>query len=294
MLCKNKQLNVKIVFLFEILLAFNGLKTAAFTYGNFAVPSLFAMTRKGITLLVFILFCATGFSQRKSVKDSIYHVLIVGIHIEGQLPGGDLANRFGPSMSAGLPVLYKTGKNILFGVESNIFFGGNVKEHVMTNLMTPDNTITDINGNPAALRFNERGWSIYGMFGGIFNKLLGHNKNSGIMALAGLGYMQHKIVIYDVGHNVPQIHGNLIKGYDRLTGGLACNQFIGYMYISQNRISNFYFGLELQEAFTTGQRSYQYDLMGPDNKSRLDLLYGVRFGWLLPLYKKTPKEFYYY
>ncbi len=251
------------------------------------------MKKNFIVLLALVLVSGRGFSQRKSLKDSVYHVLIVGLHFEGQIPGADMAARFGPTISVGLPVLYKTGKNILFGIEANYFFGTQVKERVMSNLYTPDNTITDANGNPGAVRINERGFSIYGMFGGIINKL-GHNKNSGIMALAGLGYLQHKVNIYDVGRNLPQIHGNLLKGYDRLTGGFACSQFIGYMFISQNRIANFYFGFEFQEGFTKGLRSYQYDLMAADTKSRLDIMYGVRFGWLLPLYKKAPKEFYYY
>jgi hypothetical protein len=244
-------------------------------------------------LVMLVLLGENAFSQRKTVKDSVYHVLIVGLHFEGQLPGGDMANRYGYSMGVGLPVLYKTGKNILFGIEGNYFFGTQVRERIMTNLYTPDNTITDVNGNPAAIRLNERGFTVYGMGGCVINKL-GHNKNSGVMVLGGLGYMQHKINIYDVGRNLPQVHGDLAKGYDRLTGGFACNQFLGYMYISQNKIANFYFGFEIQEAFTNGLRGYQYDLMASDNKPRLDLLYGLRFGWLLPLYKKAPKEFYYY
>ena len=251
------------------------------------------MKKNVVIFLAFILLSGSVYSQRKSMKDSLYHVLIVGIHAEGQVPGGDLAARFGPSIGVGMPIIYKTGKNILFGIEGNYFFGTKIKESVMSNLITPDGTITDVNGNPASVRINERGLSLYAMLGGIINKL-GHNKNSGLMFLGGLGYLQHKININDVGKSLVQIHGSLVKGYDRLTGGPACNQFIGYMWISQNRIANFYFGFEFQEAFTKGLRGYQYDLMASDSKTRLDLMYGFRFGWLLPLYKKAPKEFYYY
>ena len=251
------------------------------------------MNRSFILLLAFILFNGKAFSQRKSMKDSIYHALIVGLQFEGQKPDKDMAARFGPSIAVGLPVLYKTSKNLLFGVEASYFFGTHVKERVMSNLYTPEMTITDANGNPGSVRINERGFSAYGMIGGIINKL-GHNKNSGLMAMGGIGYMQHKINIYDVGRSLPQIRGNLVKGYDRLTGGFACNQFIGYMFISQNRIANFYFGLEIQEAFTKGMRGYQYDLMAADDKPRFDIMYGIRFGWLLPLYQRAPKEFYYY
>jgi hypothetical protein len=242
---------------------------------------------------LLVLFSGKIFSQRKSMKDSVYRLPIVGLHMSGQLPGGDLAKRFGYSINAGIPFFYKTAKNILFGIEGNYFFGTRIKEHVMSNLVNSNNTITDINGNPATFRLNERGWNVYALFGKVFNKL-GHNKNSGLMVMIGAGYIRHKVNIYDVGRTLPQIQGNLVKGYDRLTGGPAASQFIGYMFMSQNRIANFYAGIEIQEGFTKGLRGYQYDTMASDGASRLDMLYGIRFGWLLPLYKKAPKDFYYY
>ncbi len=251
------------------------------------------MKRNILILLVLVFIGGKAFSQRKSLKDSVYRIPIVGLHLSGQLPGGDLANRFGPSLNVGLPVYYKTAKNIVFGIEANYFFGSTIREKIMSNLYNVDGTITDANGNPGAIRLNERGWNIYGMVGGVINAL-GHNKNSGLMLMAGLGYMQHKVKIIDVGKSLPQIHGDLAKGYDRLTGGMALTEYIGYMFMSQNRIANFYVGFEFQQAFTKGLRTYQYDLMASDSQPRLDLLYGFRFGWLLPLYKKTPKDFYYY
>jgi len=209
------------------------------------------------------------------------------------MPGGDMAKRFGQNMSVGMPFFYKTSKNLVFGIEGIYFFGTQIKEKVMSNLINPDGTITDANGNPATFRLNQRGWNAYIYFGKVFQQL-GHNKNSGLMTWAGIGYMQHKINIYDVGKTLVQIHGDLVKGYDRLTGGLALNQFVGYLFMSKNRITNFYAGIELQEGFTKGLRGYQYDTGVSDGASRMDILYGIRFGWLLPLYRKAPKDFYYY
>ena len=65
------------------------------------------------------------------------------------------------------------------------------------------------------------------------------------------------------------------------------------MYLSDNRLLNFYFGIEGYQAFTQSVRKLNYDTGLPDTKKRLDMLYGLRFGWILPLYKKTPNEFYY-
>ena len=231
--------------------------------------------------------------RRLEYKDSCYHVMIIGAHISGEIPLGDMQNRFGANMSAGLPVLYKTSKNLLIGVEGNYFFSGNVKENPLTYMYNSGGTITDGSGNPGRLRLNERGFTVYGLIGTVINKL-GKNKNSGLMLYMGLGYMEHDINIYDVGKSLPQVYGSLKKGYDRLTGGFATEQFIGYMFLSRNRLANCYGGFSFQEGFTTGLRGYQYDTMMPDNTvRRLDILVGLRLGWMLPLYKKAPKEFYY-
>ncbi|MFI5141353.1 MAG: hypothetical protein ACHQII_03255 [Bacteroidia bacterium] len=254
--------------------------------------------KKYFFTLVIISIGLSAFSQKRSYsrrgeyKDSCYHVLIFGVHIAGELPFGDLSSRFGGNFSAGMPVLYKTSKNLIFGVEGNYLFSGNVKENPLSYMYTSANTITNGSGNPGQLRLNERGFTAYAVIGHIIPKT-GKNKNSGILAYFGLGYMQHKINIYDVGKSLPQVYGVLSKGYDRLTGGPAAMQFLGYMFLAKNRLANCYGGFEIQEGFTTGLRGYQYDTMSPDNKKRLDILIGFRLGWMLPLYKKAPKEFYY-
>lgn len=254
--------------------------------------------------LILLLFCI-GFSalaqkrsffRRGEFKDSCYHVMAIGVHIEGDLPYADMANRFGGNFMAGMPIFYKTSKNLIIGVEGNYLFGGNLREnpldYMYTRYYSSTSTITNGSGNPGQVRLNERGFTSYAIFGKVFNKL-GKNKNSGLLTYIGLGYMQHKISIYDVGKSLPQVYGVLAKGYDRLTGGPALMQFIGYMFWAKNRLANCYAGFEFQEGFTTGLRGYQYDTMSSDNKKRLDILIGIRLGWMLPLYKKAPKEFYY-
>jgi hypothetical protein len=85
--------------------------------------------------------------------------------------------------------------------------------------------------------------------------------------------------------------GDLKKGYDRLTGGLAITGFAGYLYLSENKLANFYAGFEYNQGFTNGLRGYQYDKMSSDNLKRNDIQIGFRAGWILPLYKRL-KEFY--
>jgi hypothetical protein len=257
------------------------------------------MKKQLLIILIFFVSIASGFAQRERMrfnrteyKDSCHHFIIVGVDIAGELPAADMAKRFGGNFSAGMPILYKTSKNLIIGVEGNYFFSGNVKENSLENMYNSANTITDANGNPASVRVNERGFTLYGVIGTVINKL-GKNKNSGLLLYLGGGYMQHQIHIADIGRSLPQIFGDLKKGYDRLTGGFATEQFIGYMFLAKNRLANCYGGFTFQEGFTTGLRGYQYDTMTSDNKRRLDILVGLRIGWMLPLYKKAPKEFYY-
>ncbi len=256
--------------------------------------------KKLILLVMFVFFASISLLaqnqrmrfNRNEYKDSCHHFVIVGISFGGDIPYGDMKNRYNKNFDIGMPILYKTSKNLIVGIEGNYLFSGNVKEDVLGNMYNTSGTITDANGNPASVRLNERGFTLYGVVGTLINKL-GKNKNSGLLLYMGLGYMQHQIHIADIGRSLPQVYGNLKKGYDRLTGGFAAEQFIGYMYLAKNRLANCYGGFTFQEGFTTGLRGYQYDLMAPDNKKRIDVLIGVRIGWILPLYKKAPKEFYY-
>ncbi|MBS1647990.1 MAG: hypothetical protein JST67_11680 [Bacteroidetes bacterium] len=252
--------------------------------------------KKYFFVCFFLLLFISAFSQRfvrhTEYKDSSHHFVMVGIHLEGDLPFGDMASRFAGNLNVGVPIVYKTQNNMLFGVEGNYFFSGNVRENPLNYMYNSYGSITGSGGTPANIRLNERGFTVYAIIGGII-KALGTNKNSGLMAYAGFGYMEHQIHIADIGRNLAAINGDMKKGYDRLTGGFAMEQFIGYAFLAKNRIVNIYGGFTFQEGFTTGLRGYQYDTMQPDSKKRNDILIGIRLGWFLPLYKKAPKEFYY-
>jgi hypothetical protein len=216
---------------------------------------------------------------------------MAGFHISGQLPQKDLATRFGPSLSAGGNFTWKTKHNILINVEGSYFFGRNVKEDVVASIRNSDGFITDNEGYPADLRLTERGWNIFGNVGYLISKW-GNNPNSGVFFTIGGGWMQHKVKLYDANQKIAAVNGDLKKGYDRLTGGIGLSQFIGYKYISNNRLANCYFGFEFYEAQTQSLRGFNYDTGLEDTQKRFDVLIGFRFGWILPLYKRT-KDFYY-
>ena len=248
--------------------------------------------RQKIYIILFVCTLLQLQTSAQSVKDSCVRILMIGFHFSGQLPQNDLAARFGSNLSAGASFSWKTKQNILVNVEGSYFFGRNVKEDVVASMRNSDGAITDNEGYPADLRLTERGWNIFGNVGYVISKW-GNNPNSGVFFTVGGGWMQHKVKLYDANQKIAAVKGDLKKGYDRLSGGFGLSQFIGYKYISDNRLANCYFGFEFYEAQTQSLRGYNYDTGLEDTKKRLDVLIGFRFGWILPLYKRT-KDFYYY
>lgn len=228
----------------------------------------------------------------QSQIDSSKRILMIGLQFSVQKPGYQLEQRFGNSLNVGIPIFYKTKSNFLFGIEGNYFFGNTVKEDVLGSFRNQDGTIINNTGVPATIRIFERGFNLFAEAGKII-PISTKNKNSGFLALAGIGYLQHKIKFYNPARDVAQLAGTKYKGYDRLSGGIAFSGFVGYFYLSKNKLANFYLGIESIYGITNGLRGYQYDLMQEDNKKRIDGLTGLRVGWILPLYKRTPQEFYY-
>lgn len=250
---------------------------------------------KAIRYILFCLVCLASVKAgaQGSVKDSAFRIMMVNVHFSGQIPQKDMAQRYGPNLSAGGSYIWKTKHNVLFGAELSYFFGRNIKEDPLKSLRVGDGgQVTDNEGYPADLRLTERGWNIYANAGYLFSKL-GHNPNSGVFFTVGAGWMQHKIKFYDANKKVAAVYGDLKKGYDRLSGGFALSQYIGYQYLSNNRLANFNFGIEFYEGFTKSLRGYNYDTGLADTKQRLDIMMGFRIAWTLPLYKRL-KDVYYY
>lgn len=240
-------------------------------------------------LTILFVFFFTFFQAQ---RDTSVSVPLVGIHIGGQIPSGDLVKRFGPNMLIGATFDYKTNKNWIYGINFGYLYGTKVKEDVMKQLKTAEGYVVDNAGNPADLRITQRGLSLRLSAGKVFS-LFGANKNSGLMISFGAGFLQHKINLYDAEQKIAAINGSMRYGYDRLTFGFSVSEFIGYMYLSKNRLLNFYAGFELMAGFTQNRRSLNFDTMQTDHRKRTDIYVGPRVGFILPLYKRMPDDFYY-
>ena len=229
---------------------------------------------------------------RAQVNDSVFAAPLIGIHLGGDIPMADLAKRYGANLNTGINIMYKTKKNVLFGIEGNYLFGRNIKEDVMKNLTTEDNFIIDNEGYPADIKLSERLLTVNLHVGKIL-PFMSANPNSGLMINVGAGYMQHKIHFVDVQQKIAAINGDIRNGFDRLSNGISLHQFIGYIYLSDNRLLNFYAGMESYQGFTKSVRKLNYDTGLPVTQNRFDMIMGLRFGWILPLYSRAPKQYFY-
>jgi hypothetical protein len=253
-----------------------------------------AMIKNKWILALMLCVCGVGVqAQSNSPLDSALKITLVSLSGVVQQPAADLAKRFGYGGSVRLDVQRLLPNNIIYGLSGGVLAGNQIKENdIANNLTTTAGGIIDENGNFAVLELQQRGVVALATVGKIYVlKNLSPNPNSGLLVQGGAGFLQHKINIYSSGGYVPQLSGIYKKGYDRLTNGVALQQLVAYHYLSNDRRKNFYVGIEIIEAMTKNRRSYNFNQMRQDTKQRLDIMVGVRAGWVLPLYKKIEDEY---
>jgi hypothetical protein len=90
--------------------------------------------------------------------------------------------------------------------------------------------------------------------------------------------------------NSPQLSTEYKRGYDRLSNGLCVSPSVGYLHYAPNRRINYFVRVEGHLAQTRNRRSVNYDTGLPDQRLRHDALWGLRVGWILPLYRRAEKE----
>ncbi len=247
-----------------------------------------------LTLFLFPLVTFPAYSQF-SIQDSVISASLVYATYSVQFPGGDLSKLFGTNSSIGGGFMFKTRKNWLFGVEGNYIFGGTVKnqDSILAKISTPDGYVIDANGYYADILFSERGFSVLGKFGKLF-PVFSPNPNSGIAVIVGGGFLEDKIRIHNPANTAPQVFGDYRKGYDRLNSGAAVTGAIGYLFMSNTRLLNMYLGFEFTQTWTNFLRDRNFDTGLKDNSKLSTQFYGIKFMWIIPFYKRTPKEYYLY
>ena len=244
---------------------------------------------KLITLLALI-FCLSVNSQ--NIKDSSIYAPIFSLNYAFQIPANTLSDRFGTNNNLGFSGGIKTKNNWTYELSTSFIFGTNVKDTtIIDHLQNNQNWIINQFGEESVVLIQERGQVFSFKIGKIFN-VIGPNPNSGLIIKLGIGWMRHKIRIDNENDQIPQLSQQYLPYYDRLASGLNLYQFIGYHHMSNNRLTNFFLGLEFYQGFTKGRRDYQIDTMEPSTEKRLDILNGIRIGWIVPVFRQAPNDFY--
>ncbi|MCO5259309.1 MAG: hypothetical protein M9916_04125 [Crocinitomicaceae bacterium] len=249
-------------------------------------------------ILFIVLFFAplVAISQR-NMMDSIVPTPLFGVQYGGTWSGADLKQRYGYFNQVGGTFGYKFQKNWYLGFEGDFLFGKKIKisnYDLFHYFVDSYGNITDQNGDIGSVLTFSRGYHL-NIEGGKVIQQAGHNKNSGLFLKLGVGFLSHKIRIETNNNVIPLLEKDYRKGYDRLTDGINLSQFVGYLFMSDNNFLNFYAGFYIQEGFTKNRRPLFWDQPNtpvPTN-TRFDLLYGFKVGWLIPVYKRVPKSFYF-
>ncbi len=235
----------------------------------------------------------TNVQVKKNQKGSADKIWNLDVLLAVDHPMADMGKRFGTSYRIGFGIKRKTANNWIWGIKGEFIIGNKIKEDsLLINVKTKQGGVISQQGDLLNVGIFERGYMLGAQIGKVF-PYLQLNKNSGPVMIASVGFLQHKIKLFDRDLSFPQLREEYKKGYDRLTNGLYLQDFIGYQYFAKDKLINFYAGFDFVWGLTQGRRTYQFDIARADTQSRNDLLVGFKFGWVLPIYKKNVEEIYY-
>ena len=243
------------------------------------------------TKLKYVLLCLNIMvSYLACGQEELRHLDMISVGGAVHLPLADIGERFGTSGAIKFEYNHLFPSGISLGIGGGPIFGETVKEDVLQLLKTEEGRILGIDGRYGFFELSERGFMTY-VHASKLIPILSLNASSGILIQAGAGIMQHRIKLTDIDGTIPQIQGEYEKGYDRLSNGISLHEFVAFQYMSNNRRINLRIGLDLNQAFTSNRRDFDFALQRKLEESRFDMLAGLRVDWIIPFYGKRSTDF---
>lgn len=241
-----------------------------------------------ITTLVLIGFLTNLQAQEtpKEPEGKLPGVVLIDLAYGMQQPEGDMKKDFFYNFNLGARVGYLLPSNWLFSLNGELIFSDRVKTDVLAPLRVENGGLLELTGIVGlAPPLGQRGFAVTAHAGRLFDLGKQPRRHSLEVRLGG-GYLQHwiRIRLLNRTEDLPQLDGDYKKGYDRMTSGLALQQYVGYRYMSKSKLINVFIGLDFTEGFTKNRRYWNYDTREADTKPHTDILLGFRAGFTVAFY----------
>jgi hypothetical protein len=249
-------------------------------------------THKAFYVLLFLIL--TTFNTKGqavvNLNDNNGTMIELGFEYGTYLPQRDLDAYFGRHAGTGGHFQVLTKKNLYLGGQMQFIFGNQVSVDVTQVWKDPIDNVYGLNYTFADILTKQRGLSGHLYIGKLF-PIKSKRARMGIKATLGVGFLQHKLHIQEDPESfMPQMEKRYKALLDHKTNGISLQQFIGFHYLANDRMANWYVGFDFIEAFTRNRRSYNYNLDIPTDINRLDIATGFKIGWILPFYINESSE----
>ncbi len=245
-----------------------------------------------ILIILFSTICLAQDEEEVNSKELVREGFLFGFNATPSFTGADLNKRFGMIMQFGPSILYKSRENWISGISYNVMFGRTMNEPVGGNLINNQGNVIGNDGFIADIQPSMSGFNIQFQTGKLI-KTMKKNRDSGILLMGGVGFMQHKIRLRNSFDTTPQLTGNYLKGYDKLTNGLMLSQTISFFKIDKRKLFNYQIGVDLGQGFTRNRRNFNFDTLSAEDDLRFDFLVGLKFSIYIPLNMSAQDEYYY-
>jgi hypothetical protein len=236
-------------------------------------------------VLFFNIFCISAQDNKEEKPSLPAAAIMIDLAYGMQQPEGTMKKDFYYNFNIGARIAYLSPRNWIFSIGGEWIFQDLVKTDVLKPLRESNGHIVETTGRMGLTQLGQRGFMVLGQAGRLIQlgkKTRVHNFEFRF----GAGYLQHWFRIRLLGRpeELPPLFEDYKKGYDRLTSGLALNQYIGYRYMSRSKLVNLFIGMDFTEGFTYNRRFWNFDTRSADKALHYDILWGFRAGFSIPFF----------
>ncbi len=204
----------------------------------------------------------------------------------------DFKERFLPHAMPGISLDFHHKKGLIFSGGFEFMFRDTIAENgILSSLENDQGFIIDGAGQLVNVFLWQRGFHVSARVSKHFDLGL---KKTFLSAGLGLGFIQHKILLYTRDFYLPQLQGDYVKGYDRLSNGIALSQFLRINHRPFAKNYAVFFGINALQGFTENRRTFNFDQRLKEEGLRKDFSLGFSLGITILFDRRRPNDYYFY